>query len=190
MAAMEAWAALAGGRAMANPPSERNLQFSTTGSDQAICYEVQPQRTSVWCVAASMKMLLDFYRYEYTQQRLAKELGLGTLANPKGLPISKVDKVGKVIGAKTSKALVVTKLESPTWEDFRDEIAANRPAILFLPGHARTIAGYKGPGPVPSPLSTPRRLLVYDPAMGGGNFWEDPDSQVYMLAFMARLNLA
>lgn len=175
---------------MANPPNQRKLQFSTRGSNHAICYEVQPQATSVWCVPASVKMLLDFYRYEYTQKRLAAALGLGTPANPSGLPKGKEGKVVSIIGTMTSKALDVRKLEGPTWADFRDEIAANRPAILFLPGHARTIAGYDDPGPVASPLSTPRRLLVYDPAMGGGHFWEDPDAQVYTFAFMARLHLA
>lgn len=175
---------------MANPPNQRKLQFSTRGSNHAICYEVQPQATSVWCVPASVKMLLDFYRYEYTQKRLASALGLGTRANPSGLPKGKEGKVVNVINAMTSKALNVTMVEDPTWADFRDEIVANRPAILFLPGHARTIVGYDDPGPEASPLSTARMLLVYDPAMGGGHFWENPDSQTYTFAFMAQLQLA
>lgn len=180
---------------MADPPSQRKLQFSTRGSNHAICYEVQRQATPVWCVAASVKMLLDFYRYEYTQNRLAAALGLGTTSNPKGLPDGMEGKVVSTIKAMTSNALDVAVLEHPTWADFRDEIVANHPVISFIPGHARTIAGYLDSEPAASPLSTPQFLFVYDPtpaAMGGGHRWENAAliPQLYTFAFMARLQLA
>ena len=49
-----------------------------------------PQGSNVRCVGASVQMLLDFYRYEYTQVRLAQELGLGTVSDPNGLPYSAI----------------------------------------------------------------------------------------------------
>jgi hypothetical protein len=182
---------------MADPPSQRKLQFSTRGSNHAICYEVQPQMTPVWCVAASTKMLLDFYRYEYAQQRLAGKLGLGTTSNPTGLPNGMEGKVVDVIDAMTSNALDATvksldgKDRDLMWADVRDEIVANRPVISFIPGHARTIAGYLDAEAANSSVGTPGRyLLVYDPAMGGGNRWENVRTQVYRFAFKARLRLA
>lgn len=178
---------------MANPPSQRNLHFSTRGSNHSICYDVRRQATSVWCVPASVQMLLDFYRYEYTQNRLAAALGLGTSSNPTDLPVGMEGKVVNIIEAMTSKALDVTMHNDPTWAYFRDEIVANRPVISFVPGHARTIAGYSVTGSAASGLSPSRYLLVYDPsppAMGGGTYLEDENVQIYTFAFTARVDLA
>jgi hypothetical protein len=70
----------------------RDLHYGTHTADHVPCYELHGQETSVWCVAASVQMLLDFYRYEYTQVRLAQEMGLGTLANPSPLPFGQEHK--------------------------------------------------------------------------------------------------
>lgn len=184
----------AGGTAAAGAPSSKGeLQFSTRGTNHATCYEVQGQATPVWCVAASVEMLLDFYRYQYTQQRLAKALGLGTTANPTDLPAGQEGTVVTVIEAMTSNALKVKIKADPTWADFRDEIVANRPVISFVPGHARTVAGYIDTGPVTSALGPFRGLLVYDPwppKKGVVSRWENVDVQIYTFAFMARLKVA
>ena len=55
-------------------------------------------------------MLLDFYRYEYSQVRLAEELGLGTIEHPNGLPFSRVADVVTVIEAMTSNDLDATMI--------------------------------------------------------------------------------
>jgi hypothetical protein len=177
---------------MANPPNQGDLHFSARGSNHATCYEVRHQTTSVWCVPASVKMLLDFYRYEYTQNRLASALGLGTASNPKDLPVGMEGKVVTAIEALTSNALDVAMHNDPTWADFRDEIVANHPVISFVPGHARTIAGYAVIMPTASGLSPSRHLVVYDPSppeMGGGIYSEDENVQTYTFAFTARLDL-
>ncbi len=64
----------------------RELHYTTNDVDHHPCYELRGQQTNVWCVAASVEMMLDFYRYEYAQTRIATELGLGTIASPSGLP--------------------------------------------------------------------------------------------------------
>lgn len=182
-----------GSAAAGAPASQGDLHFKTRGINHATCYEVQGQATPVWCVAASIGMLLDFYRYEYTQDRLAAELGLGTVAHPKDLPAGQEAKVANVIEALTSNALDVTKLDDPTWDDFRTEIVANRPVISFVPGHARTVAGYVDTGPVTSGLGPFRGLLVYDPwppTNGVVTRWENVAVQIYKAAFLARLQLA
>ena len=138
-------------------------------------------------------MLLDFYRYEYTQQRVAAAARAWVRhANPKDLATGQEGIVVNAIEALTSNALDVTRLDNPTWEDFRDEIVANRPVISFVPGHARTVAGYTDTGPVTTALSAFRGLLVYDPwppAQGVVTRWENVDVQIYTIAFMARLSL-
>jgi predicted RNase H-like HicB family nuclease len=48
----------------------RELHYSTRDVTHFPCYELRGQETNVWCVGASVQMILDFYRYEYTQTRL------------------------------------------------------------------------------------------------------------------------
>ena len=166
----------------------RELHYSGDLSDHHICYELRGQQTNVWCVGASSEMLLNFYRYHYDQVRLAQELGLGTLANPNGLPYARVGDVVTVLEALTSNALDVTMHVDPTFDIFRNEIRANRPLISFVPGHSRTVAGYTR-----NVFSFPigyRGLLVYDPwppNVGVITRWENVATQTYQYAYSAVL---
>jgi Peptidase_C39 like family len=168
----------------------RELHYSSSNADHHPCYEVRGQQTSVWCVAASVQMLLDFYRYNYLQTRLATELGLGTLSNPNGLPYGNEQLVVDTLEDLTSNALNAGLNWSPSWSEFRTEIRANRPLISFIPGHSRTVAGYTRAGlPWLSPF---RGLLVYDPwppTTGVITRWENFDTQTYRVTFNARLTL-
>lgn len=168
----------------------RELHYSSNNADHHPCYEVRGQQTSVWCVAASTQMLLDFYRYNYLQTRLATELGLGTLTSPTGLPYGNEQLVVDTLEDLTSNALSAGMNWSPSWSEFRTEIRANRPLISFIPGHSRTVAGYTRSGlPWLSPF---RGLLVYDPwppNAGVVTRWENFDTQTYRVTFNARLTL-
>jgi hypothetical protein len=168
----------------------RELHYSSNNADHHVCYELRGQQTSVWCVAASVQMLLDFYRYNYLQTRLATELDLGTLANPNGLPYGDEQKVVDTLEGLTSNALSAGMNWSPSWTEFRNEVRANRPLISFIPGHSRTVAGYVRSGlPWISPF---RGLLVYDPwppNVGVITRWENFDTQTYRVTFNAHLTL-
>jgi hypothetical protein len=168
----------------------RELHYSTNNADHHTCYELRGQQTSVWCVGASVQMLLDFYRYNYLQTRLATELGLGTLSNPNGLPYGNEQLVVDTLEDLTSNALDAGMNWSPSWTEFRNEIRANRPLISFIPGHSRTVAGYTRSGlPWLSPF---RGLLVYDPwppNVGVITRWENFDTQSYRVTFNAHLTL-
>ena len=168
----------------------RELHYSTSNADHHPCYELRGQQTSVWCVAASVQMLLDFYRYNYLQTRLATELGLGTLGSPNGLPYGDEQLVVDTLEDLTSNALNAGMNWSPSWSEFRAEIRANRPLISFIPGHSRTVAGYTRAGlPWISPF---RGLLVYDPwppNVGVITRWENFDTQTYRVTFNAHLTL-
>lgn len=167
----------------------RELHYSTNLADHHPCYELRGQQTNVWCVAASVQMLLDFYRYNYPQTHLATELGLGTLAHPSGLPYSRDGDVVTVLQNMTSNALTANMNTTPNWAEFRNEIRANRPLISFVPGHSRTVAGYYR-------LSLAgisyRGLLVYDPwppTTGVITSWENFDATTYRRTFTAQLTL-
>jgi len=108
-------------------------------------------------------MLLSFYRYHYSQIRLAEELNPGTCAHPSGLPYAQVALVVTVLENLTSNRLNATMHTNPDWSLFRHEIRANRPLISFVPRHSRTVTGYTQtlinlPGKLPFKV-----LLVYDP---------------------------
>lgn len=170
----------------------RELHYSKRNSDHLPCYELRGQETNVWCVGASVQMVLDFYRYEYTQVRLAQELGLGTLANPNGLPYSEDAKVVTVLEKMSSNALDATMNTSPNFNEFRNEIRANRPLISFVPGHSRTVAGYTRQNLVLFGMTGFRGLLVYDPwppNAGVITRWENFDAQTYRVTYTARVTL-
>jgi hypothetical protein len=170
----------------------RELHLSSRNTDHATCYEVRGQRTGVWCVAASVEMLLDFYRYEYTQVRVAAELGLGTLSSPSGLPYARDGDVVTVIENLTSNGLDANMTTSPSWAEFRNEVRANRPLISFIPGHSRAVAGYMRSGLGAFGLSPFRGLLVYDPwppNVGVVTRWENFDAASYRRTFTAHITL-
>ncbi len=175
----------------------REVHYAPRNADHHPCYELRGQQTSVWCVAASTEMLLNYYRYQYDQVRLADELGLGTCAHPNGLPYSQVGKVVTVIEKLTSNALDASMHVNPSWKIFRDEIRANRPLISFIPGHSRTVAGYtRSMIYLPGKLAF-RGLLVYDPwpptdcdhpeAGGVITKWENFATHTYLYAYSAVL---
>jgi hypothetical protein len=175
----------------------REVPYGTCPQDHHPCYELRGQQTNVWCVAASTEMLLNFYRYHYSQPRIAQELGLGTCALPSGLPYGQEYKVVNTLQKLSSNTLVATAIPNPTWSIFEAEIQGNRPLISFIPGHSRTVAGYTQsllwlPGLLPY-----KGLLVYDPwpptdcahpcAGGVITRWENFATQIYRYAFTAVL---
>lgn len=171
----------------------RELHYSSRNADHLACYELRGQQTNVWCVAASVQMLLDFYRYEYTQVRLATELGLGTLANPQGLPYSRDNDVVTVIEAMSRNALDATMNTTPTFGQFESEIDQNRPLVSFIPGHSRTVAGYTRSYVSFIGQSPFRGLLVYDPwppNAGVVTRWENFNTGTYRRTFSAALRRA
>lgn len=168
----------------------REIDYSLRPGDHEMCYELRGQETNVWCVGASVQMLLDFYRYEYTQTRLAQELGLGTPSNPNGLPYARVGDVVTALEALTSNGLDATMITDPVFTTFRDEIRQNRPLISFVPGHSRTVAGYTESLIAPIHQSPYQGLLVYDPwppNAGVITRWENVATQIYQYAYTAEV---
>lgn len=170
----------------------RDLHYSHRADDHEVCYELRGQETNVWCVGASVQMLLDFYRYAYTQDRLATELGLGTKDNPNGLPYSRVGDVVLVLESLSTKALNAAINMTPIFTEFKTEIQANRPLISVIPGHCRTVAGFTQTTSLIPGLSF-QGLLVYDPwppDAGVITRWENFAATTYYCTYTARVTLA
>lgn len=168
-----------------------DLHYSTRSTDHHTCYELRGQETNVWCVAASVQMLLDFYRYNYSQSRIAQQLGLGTLANPSGLPYARDNDVAVALHAMSSNALTATMLTTPPFSTYTAEIQANRPLISFIPGHSRSVAGYTQSIFVILGGTGFQGLLVYDPwppNAGVITRWENFNTQTYRRAFTAHVS--
>jgi hypothetical protein len=166
------------------------IHYSRRSTDHHVCYELRGQETNVWCVAASVQMLLDFYRYNYSQSKIAQQLGLGTLANPNGLPYARVGDVVTQLQVMSSNALTAKMLTSPVFYDFVSELDQNRPMISFIPGHSRTVAGFTESLFVLLGFGGFRGLLVYDPwppNAGVITRWENFDTQIYQYAYSAQV---
>jgi hypothetical protein len=167
------------------------LHYSPITSDHYVCYQLRPQQTSVWCVAASVEMLLGFYRYDYEQTRIAEQLGLGTIGNPNGLPYSRDHDVVTALEDLTGGALEAQMVEPVAFDQFIQQIEAARPVISFIPGHSRTAAGFTETfGGLPALLF--QGLLVYDPWPPGTGVitrWENFKAMTYRKSFTAEIKL-
>jgi hypothetical protein len=166
----------------------RELHYSPRQTDHHVCYELRGQETSVWCVDASCQMVLDFYRYNFSQDQLAVPLGLGTKTNPNGLPYGQEQKVVDTLQSMSNNALTAAMFPTVLYSRFVSEIKANRPLISFIPGHSRTVAGYwylQLPW-----LTRFRGLLVFDPwppNVGVVTRWENFDASSYRHTFTAHV---
>lgn len=173
---------------LAQKADQRVIGYAPTAPNHTPCYEVRGQMTSLWCVAASMEMLLTFYRYQYDQPAIAKAMGMGTLKNPSGMLLSNCADVSAQLQALTKQALKVDTLQGPApdWSFYVAEIKANRPLLSIIPGHARTVAGYYDAA---MQGSQTRMLQVYDPwpPNQGSVKWENFDATTYRVAYRARL---
>ena len=170
----------------------RDLHYGTRNSDHQVCYELRGQQTNVWCVAASVQMVLDFYRYEYDQVRVAAELGLGTPSSPTGLPYANDALVVTVLERLSGNALDATMFTTNPFSRFVNEINANRPLVSFVPGHSRTVVGYSETGWLLL-TATDRGLTVFDPwppSSGVVTRWENFDVTTYRRTFTAQVTLA
>lgn len=175
----------------------RDVHYAPRVADHHICYELRGQQTTVWCVAASVEMILNFYRYRYDQPRIADELDLGTCLEPNGLPYGQEIKVVNALEKLSSNTLDANMIATPGWTVHRDEIRAHRPLISFVPGHSRTVAGYTESLINLFGELSYQGLLVYDPwpatdcdhPEAGGEIkrWENFRNQTYRYAFTAEI---
>lgn len=137
------------------------------------CFELRAQETNVYCAVATGQMILDFYRYYYSQTDIATAMGTdaGGTSNP-----------GQVTGYETlsNDGLIATYDGTAAWAEAKAEIDANRPVKSGIPGHARACAGWMRQNISLVGQPPQKWLKIYDPwpwnadaCVGGAVVWED-----------------
>jgi hypothetical protein len=128
----------------------RSIQYSHIRPNHS-CFELRTQEDGNFCVPASMAMVLEFYRYKFSQKRLARELGLIEIAPgptsgaTHALSFGETYLIVKALSRLTCGALIGglnISNDRDFWEGLRREIRGNRPVILTTPGHAEVVTGY------------------------------------------------
>jgi hypothetical protein len=124
-------------------------------------------------------MILDFYKYHYTQDEIATAMGTGSSGTGNG---------GQVAGYESlsHNCLDATYDSSADWSEARNEINANRPVKSGVPRHARAVAGWRRENFTWPGRSKKRWLKVYDPwpwnaniCEGGDIYWEDWETKTH-----------
>ena len=158
--------------------SWRTLKFSRR-CDTHECFELYAQKNGYYCAVATGQMILDFYRYYYSQDDIAAAMCTST--NGTGNP-------GQVNGYESlsKSCLDATYDNTANWSEAKAEIDANRPVKSGGPGHARACAGWKRENICIWPGPCKRWLKIYDPSpansdicAGGSIYWEDWDTKTH-----------
>ncbi|HEV2841555.1 MAG TPA: C39 family peptidase [Chthoniobacterales bacterium] len=140
------------------------------------CFQLYAQETPVYCAVATAQMILDFYRWNFTQDEIATAMHTDS---------GGTNNTDQVAGYQSlsNQTLVATFDETASWSEARAEIDANRPVKSGVPHHARAVAGWKQQNLSIVGTAPKRWLLIYDPwpwdanlCAGGKVVWEDWDA--------------
>jgi hypothetical protein len=140
------------------------------------CFALYAQQTSVYCAVATGQMILDFYRWYYTQDQIAAAMGTGA---------GGTSNTGQVTGYETlsKKCLDATYDSTANWTEAKAEIDQGRPLKSGIAGHARACAGWKKQNIFLVGQTPKKWLKIYDPwpwnaniCSGGKIYWEDWDA--------------
>ncbi len=154
--------------------SSKTISFSPRCNTHE-CFELYAQKTNVYCAVATGQMILDFYRYHYTQNQIATAMGTG----------HGTSNTGQVNGYESlsKNCLNATYDSTANWHEARNEINANRPLKSGIPGHARACAGWKKQNIHIIGQQPKKWLKIYDPwpwnaniCKGGRVYWESWDA--------------
>ncbi|HEY3362548.1 MAG TPA: C39 family peptidase [Methanosarcina sp.] len=132
------------------------------------------QQKTDYCAVATGQMILDFYRYYYSQDEIASAMGYAH-ENGGCTPEGQVAGYTK-LSNNSLKASVDT---GPTWDKAAAEIDANRPLKSGIPGHSRACFGYKVANFWDINMPRPMWLFIFDPWPPNSDFckgnhtWED-----------------
>jgi len=105
-------------------------------------YPLRGQLNEVWCVPASLEMILAFYCFDIDQESIAKMLCLEMGGSVYEFDLKRIADLPGALIVLSNYALTGSLRLAPSWEVFRNEIDAGRPIVDIIDGHARTIAGY------------------------------------------------
>lgn len=98
------------------------------------CFTLHGQETNSWCTVATGQMILDFWRYYYSQSDIAKAMGSNGGTSWSGEE--------KGLESLTKSQFDAFSDFSPTFEKIETEINANRPFDYSYSYHSMACAGY------------------------------------------------
>jgi hypothetical protein len=153
-------------------PTEKIIQYSPHCKNHS-CYSLTAQQKDDYCAVATGQMILDFYRYYYSQDEIATAMSY----SPGGC-----GQDGQIAGYKSlSRNCLDASVDySATWSEAAGEIDANRPLKSGISGHARACFGWKAANIWIINQPRPQWLYILDPwppnadlCKGGAIYWED-----------------
>jgi len=163
--------------------SSRTLQFSLRCPTHN-CFALYAQKKNYYCAVATGQMILDFYRYYYTQAQIA--VPMRTEENHGSYNSDQVTAYEKL----SNYCFNATFDGTANWAEAKAEINANRPLKSGISGHARACAGWKRQNIFIIGQKPKRWLKIHDPwpwnadiCKGGKIVWEDWDA-VYHTNFI------
>jgi len=152
--------------------SSKTIRFSPRCNTPE-SFELYAQKTNVYCAVATGQMILDFYKYHYTQNQIATAMGTGSGGTSNTGQVNGYESLSK-------NCLSATYDNTANWYEARNEINANRPLKSGVPGHARACAGWRQQRIWIIGQQPKRWLKIYDPSpwnadicKGGRVYWEN-----------------
>lgn len=120
------------------------------------CFFLHGQETNVWCTVATGQMMLDFWRYYYSQAQIASAMGTGS---------GGTGWTGEENGFKslTSNHFDSKSDFSATFDNAKAEIDANRPFDYSYSYHSMACAGYSQQNIYLFGTQPVKQVYLYDP---------------------------
>jgi hypothetical protein len=154
----------------------RQLQFCNhylhTEARSHHCFSLHGQQVDDYCALATCQMILDYYRYYYTQDQIAPALDYSHAA--RGCPSDQSAGYESL----SNNHLDATYDSTPSFAEAQTQIDALRPFKSGVPHHARACAGYSYTSFLGNVTS--QSLYIYDPwpwnadfKAGGAVYWEN-----------------
>jgi hypothetical protein len=138
------------------------------------CFRLHPQPKSGYCVPATGQMILDFWRYYYPLNKIAKEMNTSWIGFPINDYVTTVNDEVKGLESLTCDHFDAQSDLNPTFNKVMQEINANRPFDYSYAEHATACAGYSKATIQISGTIPMQSVYLYDPwpANNGSIRWE------------------
>jgi len=141
------------------------------------CFHLHPQPQKGYCAPATGRMILDFWRYYYSLNKIANEMGTSKIP---GLNLYVTTLPGEVQGLESLTCDDFSAMieEHPSFAKVKSEINANRPFDYSYADHSTACAGYSEAKIVILGKMPQKSVYLYDPwpANTGAIRWEPYDT--------------
>lgn len=120
-------------------------------------FERREQERAMWCAPAVAEMILDFYGFDITQEEARIEMDTSFTGGT--APGNEVLAYSALTGGAYEVQLDTSLDPTSDFDLIKEEICAQRPVRLGLPGHVVASAGYRA-------AESTSQLLIFNPGTG------------------------